>query len=144
MDARRAFVTRLLEQVVDALRELSDADFEKLMTSELEASVSFLRPAARKRARRQAAAPAADEGFGEVQAKLAAAGSREEGRRIVEEAFTGKVELFAFAKWLDLPVQRSDAARRIRDKVVTRTVGRRLSGQAVRGDSGGVDAGEGG
>ena len=145
MDARRAFVTRVLEQLVTAVRELSDADFERLMRGELEASVSFVRPAAaRKRARRQAAAPVADEGFGEVQARLAAAGSREEGQRIVEEAFAGKAALFGFAKWLDLPVQRSDAARRIREKVVTHTVGRRLSGQAVRGEGAGTGAGEGG
>ena len=75
-------------------------------------------------------------------ARLAAAGSREEGQRIVEEAFAGKERLFTFAKWLDLPVQRNDAAKRIRDKVVTHTVGRRLSGRAVRGDGGGTGSGE--
>ena len=78
-----------------------------------------------------------------VHARLTAAGSREEGQRIVEESFADKERLFAFAKWLDLPVQRNDAARRIRDKVVTQTVGRRLSGRAVRGGAGGMDAGEG-
>jgi len=145
MDARRAFVTRVLEQLVTAVRELSDADFERLMRGELEASVSFVRTsAARKRVRRQAAAPVGDEGFGEVKARLAAACSREEGQRIVEYAFAGKEQLFAFAKWLDLPVQRNDAATRIRDKVVTCTVGRRLSGRAVRGDGAGTGAGEGG
>ena len=78
-----------------------------------------------------------------VHARLTAAGSREEGQRIVEEAFADKERLFAFAKWLDLPVQRNDAAQRIRDKVVTQTVGRRLSGRAVRGDGGGNGPGEG-
>ena len=62
---------------------------------------------------------------------------------VVEQSFADKERLFAFAKWLDLPVQRSDAAKRIRDKVVTQTVGRRLSGRAVRGGAGGMDAGEG-
>jgi len=144
MDVRRAFVTQVLEQVVRAVRDLSDEDFDKLMKGELEASVSFVRPAARKRERRQAGAPVADEGFGKVQARLAAARSREEGQRIVEESFAGKEHLFAFAKWLDLPVQRNDAVKRIRDKVVTRTVGRRLSGEAVRGDGGGIGADQGG
>ena len=144
MDARRAFVTQVLQQVVEAVRELSDADFERLMRGELEASVSFVRPAARRRARRQAAAPVADEEFEAVRARLNAAGSREEGQRIVEEAFAGKAELFAFARWLDLPVQRNDAAKRIRDKVVTHAVGRRLSGRAVRGDGAGTGAGDAG
>jgi len=138
MDARRAFVTKVLGQLVRALGELSDEDFERLMRGELEASISFVRPSARQPKRRKAGQLVADAAFGEVQARLAAAGSREEGQVIVEEAFTGKEQLFGFAKWLDLPVQRSDAARRIRDKVVTHTVGRRLSGRAVRGDGGGI------
>ena len=142
MDARRAFVTQVLEQVVRALQELSDADFDKLMKGELEASVSFVSPAAHKPKRKKAVPPAADEGFEGVRSRLRAAGSREEGQRIVDEAFASKEQLFAFARWLDLPVQRNDAAKRIRDKVVTHTVGRRLSGEAVRGD-GGTGSGEG-
>ena len=146
MDARRAFVTQVLDQLIEALRDLSDEDFDKLMTGDLEASVSFVRPASRGKNRRRAVAPAmaveSDEALEAVHARLTVAGSREEGQRIVEEAFADKERLFAFAKWLDLPVQRNDAAKRIRDKVVTQTVGRRLSGRAVRGDAGGNGPGE--
>ena len=144
MDVRRAVVMHVLEQLVKAVRELSDEDFDKLVQGELEASVSFVRPATRKRQRRQAVAPAADEALEAVHAKLTAAGSREEGQRIVEAAFADKERLFAFAKYLDLPVQRTDTVKRMREKVVTQTVGRRLSGQAVRGDGGGIASGEGG
>ena len=143
MDARRAFVTQVLDQLIKALRDLSDEDFDRLMTGDLEASVSFVRPSPRNRNRRPAAAPADDAALAAVHARLTAAGSREEGQRIVEEAFADKERLFAFAKWLDLPVQRNDAAQRIRDKVVTQTVGRRLSGRAVRGGAGGIACGEG-
>ena len=147
MDARRAFVTQVLDQLIQALRELSDEDFDKLMTGDLEASISFVAPAPRGKNRRRAVAPAvaaeSDAALEAVHARLTAAGSREEGQRIVEEAFPDKERLFAFAKWLDLPVQRNDAAQRIRDKVVTQTVGRRLSGRAVRGDGGGNRPGEG-
>ena len=143
MDARRALVTQVLDQLIKALRDLSDEDFDKLMTGDLEASISFVRPASRQRDRRPAVAPADDATLEAVHTRLTAAGSREEGQRIVEEAFPDKERLFAFAKWLDLPVQRNDAAQRIRDKVVTQTVGRRLSGRAVRGDGGGSGPGEG-
>ena len=146
MDARRAFVTQVLDQLVKALRDLPDEDFDKLMTGDLETSISFVQPASRAKGRRRAAAPAmavqSDEALEAVHARLTAAGSREEGLRIVEEAFADKERLFAFARWLDLPVQRNDAARRIRDKVVAQTVGRRLSGRAVRGGAGGMAAGE--
>ena len=140
MDERRGAVMRVLEQLVRTVRDLSDEDFDKLMAGELEASVSVGEAAAKAAKGRKADLPVADAAFGEVQARLAAAESREEGQRIVEEALAGKEQLFAFAKWLDLPVQRNDAAKRIREKVVTHTVGRRLSGKAVRGD-GGANAG---
>ena len=145
MDAWHELATEALEQLNKGLEELSEDDYDKLMTGELRVSVSFVKPAARKATRRQAEAPVADETFGDVQARLAAAGSREAGQRIVEEAFARKEQLFAFARYLDLPVQRTDTVTRMREKVVTHTVGRRLSGQAVRGDGGGgTGAGEGG
>ena len=144
MDTRRAVVMHVLEQLVKAVRELSDEDFDKLMNGDLEASISFVRPATRTRQWGEVAAPPADEALEAVHAKLTAAGSREEGQRIVEAAFADKERLFAFAKYLDLPVQRTDTVKRIREKVVTHTVGRRLSGRAVRGDGGGIASGEGG
>ena len=58
MDARRAFVTQVLDQLIQALRDLSDEDFDRLMTGDLEASISFVRPASRGKSRRRAAAPA--------------------------------------------------------------------------------------
>ena len=142
MDARRALAIQVLEEVIKALQELPDEDFDKVLKGELEASVSFVSPAARKRKRRKAVAHVADETFGDVHARLGSAGSREEGQRIVEEAFADKEQLFQFAKYLDLPVQRNDAVKRIRDKVVTHAVGRRLSGRAVRGGASGIDFGE--
>ena len=142
MDARRALAIQVLEEVIKALQELSDEDFDRLMKGELQASVAFVRPAARKRKRRKEVPAAAAEALEGVHARLTAAGSREEGQRIVEEAFADKEQLFAFAKYLDLPVQRNDAAKRIRDKVVTHTVGRRLGGKAVRGGAGGIASGE--
>ena len=144
MDARRALLTQVLDQVKKALRDLSEADFDRLMQGELDVSVSFVRPKAQPQKRRLAVPPVAEEAFEGVHGRLTAAGSREEGQRIVEGAFADKKRLFAFAKYLDLPVQRNDAAKRIREKVVTHTVGRRLSGKAVRGDGGGMAAGEGG
>ena len=132
MDVWKELATEVLRQLGKGLEELSVDDYERLVNGRLRVSVSFVK--APRRQKPPAPPPAAEEAFADVQARLAAAGSREEGRGIVEEAFAAKERLFAFARYLDLPVQRSDAARRIRDKVVTHTVGRRLGGRAVRGD----------
>ena len=144
MDARRAVVTEVLEEVIKAVQELSDEDFDKLMKGELQALVSFVRRATRKRNRRKAVPPVADQAFEDVHAQLTAAVSRQEGQRIVKEAFADKERLFSFAKYLNLPVQRHDAVMYIREKVVTHTMGRRLSGKVVRGGAGGNTSGDGG
>ena len=136
MDVRRVFAIQVLEQLARALQDMSDESFDELMKGELQASVSFVRSAPRRSDRRKRVAPISDETLRFVHARLTSASSREEGQRIVKEAFEHKEDLFVFAKYLDLPVQRKDAADRIRDKVVTHTVGRRLSGKAVRGDFG--------
>ena len=68
-----------------------------------------------------------------IAAELDAAATRESGARIVQNAFPRKDELFAFAKFLDLPVQKNDNMDRIRRKIVEFTVGRRLDSEAVRG-----------
>ena len=104
MDARRAFATQVLDQVVKALWELSDEDFDRLIKVELEASVSFAWAVTRKPNRRQAVAPATDEAPEPVHVKLTAARSREEGQRIFEGAFADKERLCAFTKYPELPV----------------------------------------
>ena len=68
-----------------------------------------------------------------IAAELDAAATRESGARIVQDAFSRKDELFAFARFLDLPVQRNDNMVRIRRKIVEFTVGRRLDSEAIRG-----------
>ena len=56
--------------------------------------------------------------------------SREDGHRIVLDAFPERERLFAFARFLDLPVRKGDKAEIVREKIVGFTVGRRLSGEA--------------
>lgn len=68
-----------------------------------------------------------------VELELNSASTREDGARIVQESFSRKDELFAFAKFLDLPVQKRDNMDRIRRKIVEFTVGRRLDSAAIRG-----------
>ena len=51
---------------------------------------------------------------------------------MVEEACADKERLFGFAKRLNAAMQRNDAAWRIRENVVTATVGRRMGGRGVQ------------
>lgn len=136
MATPRLLVIQMLEQLNRAMRELSDADFERLMKGELRAGISFSPMGRRASDRSKRRTPASEETFRDVHSRLSSVNSRQEGQVIVGEAFGHKEDLFAFAKFLDLPVQRKDKVERIRDKIVTYTVGRRLSGEAVRGSFG--------
>ena len=136
MNTPRSFVIQVLEQITKLMQEMSNEDFERLMKGELQPSISFSRLAPRAPERKKQTIPVSEEALRKVHEKLTGASSREEGQSIVCEAFEDKEELFVFAKFLDLPVQRKDKAERIRDKIVTHTVGRRLSGEAVRGGFG--------
>ena len=136
MVARRSFAIQILEQLTKALEDMSDEDFDQMMQGDLQASFSRSSATPRKSVQKRDGAPISEEKLRSVHARLISASSREEGQSIVSEMFEHKEDLFAFAKYLDLPVQRKDKVERIRDKIVTDTVGRRLSGEAVRGGFG--------
>ena len=135
MDVRRvsAIHIQLLEQLARALQNMPEEDFDKLMKGELQASVSFSQSVPKESGQRKRVITNSDATLQAVHARLTSATSREEGHRIVKEAFEHKEDLFGFARYLDVPVQKKDATEKIRDKVVTHTVGRRLGRQAVRG-----------
>ena len=133
MDTPRKTATRILQQLTRAIQEMSDEEFDRLLTGERQSGISVTSLSTRTAGRKHRTTPLSEDQFRSVHTKLGAAKSREEGQRIVGEEFRHKEEVFAFAKFLDLPVQRRDKVERIRDRIIAYTVGRRLSGEAIRG-----------
>lgn len=132
MSVQQSAFGDLLAEVARAVRDLSDAEFERFVNGELRPSITFKACCTGGKSRKPSPSIPGEELNG-IQAKLNTARTREEGYRIVEEAFPLKEGLFAFARFLDLPVQKKDKAGRIREKIVTSTVGRRLNSEAIRG-----------
>ena len=132
MSAQQSALGNLLADVAKAVRDMSDDEFEKLVKGELRPSISFKERGSGIKGRKPSPV-LSEERLRSIQTKLDAARTREEGHQIVQEAFPMKEGLFIFAKFLDLPVQRKDKIERIQDKIVTATVGRRLSSEAIRG-----------
>lgn len=134
MSTQQSAFGDLLDDVAKAVRNMSDAEFEKFIKGELRPSITFKALNSRNKSRKPPFSTAiSKEELNSVQAKLNTVRTREEGYRIVEKAFPLKEHLFAFAKLLDLPIQEKDKAERIREKIVTSTVGRRLGSEAIRG-----------
>lgn len=132
MSAQQSAFGDLLTDVAKAVRNMSDAEFEKFIKGELRPFITF-KASSRGSKSRNLPPSISEEELNGIQTKLNTARSREEGYRIVEEAFPLKERLFTFAKFLDLPIQKKDKTEKIREKIVTSTVGRRLSSEAIRG-----------
>lgn len=136
MRARQSVFGDLLDGVARAVRNMSDAEFEKLVKGELRPFISFQECGGGSRRRKPSPAmpePMSEDELRSIRTKLDAARTREEGHRIVQEALPLKERLFAFARFLDLPIGGRDRTERIRDKIVASTVGRRLASEAIRG-----------
>ena len=132
MSTQQSAFGDLLDDIAKAVRSMSDAEFTKFVRGELRPSITF-KTYDRGDKGRKLPSSISEEDLNSIQTRLNGAQTREEGHRIVEEAFPLKDRLFAFAKFLDLPVQKKDKTERIREKIVTFTVGRRLSSEAIRG-----------
>lgn len=132
MNAQQSALGNLLADVAKAVRGLSDDEFEKLLKGELRPSISFRERSSGGKSRKLSPAVSEEE-LRNIQMKLDAAQTRDEGYCIVKEAFPLKESLFAFAKFLDLPVEKKDKIERMQDKIVAFTVGRRLNSEAIRG-----------
>ena len=113
---------------------MSDDEFEKFIKGELRPSITFKTLRNENKSRKlPSSIPISEKKLNSIRDKLNTVQTREDGYHIVEEAFPLKEHLFAFAKFLDLPIQEKDKAERIREKIVTSTVGRRLGSEAIRG-----------
>lgn len=133
MSVDKAALNNLLVELARALGQMPADQIEKVANGEFRVEIRCVEPSDKTAINKILLRRVSEEELSDVKEKLAAARSRDEGYKIVEEALPEKERLFAFAKSLDLPVQRRDNTNKMRDKIVTCTVGRRLGGEAIRG-----------
>ena len=134
MAKQRSIPISLLVDIVEAIRKMPDDRFAQLLRGELRVAISFRKVSVAKLEFNRPLAKHLEFDFTEIQAELTRAESREEGMSIIDRHFENRASMFAFAKHLDLPIQSKDRMERIREKIITNTVGRRLGGKAIRGD----------
>ena len=129
----RRVLDPLLTEFKDAVARLSDEQLRKLLTGEATFRIS-VRDKSPKRARPRAPDMVEiREDFPELRAKFRAAKTREECAVMVEYFLPEKVDMFAFAKYMHLGVQRKDGQKRIRDQIVDATAGSRIRSEIIRG-----------
>ena len=123
----------MLEQFSEAVGRLSDEQLRRLLTGEARLSVSVRRNTEREKRKRAIATVEFRKDFPELRAKFRAAKSREECAVMVEYLLPNKEEMFAFAKYMHLPVQSKTGQKRIRDQIVDATAGSRIRSEIIRG-----------
>ena len=71
--------------------------------------------------------------YSEIVEKLDSLTAREMGRDLLVSVFPTKTSLEKFARFLDLPVNRTDSLDNLLDKIVESEIGARLRSSAVQG-----------
>ena len=133
MSVDQTALSNLLVELAKAIKQLPTDQIAKVANGEFRLEIRCVEPGDQKAVHKTSLGLVSEKELSDVKEKLATARSRDEGYKIVQEALPEKERLFAFAKSLDLPVQRKDNTNKMRDKIVTSTVGRRLGGEAIRG-----------
>ena len=124
---------QLLSEFAKAVEKLDDEQWHRLLSGEARLHISVRRDTARDKRKHAIAAVEFREDFPELRDKFRAAKSVEECAVMVEYLLPKKEEMFAFAKYLHLPVQRKTGQKRIRDQIVNATAGSRIRSEIIQG-----------
>ncbi len=117
----------VLHRLSSFLRSLNAEELASLARGEVHLQLSS-RPARRKRGTN---APGGD--LNDLREQLGRAESRDAALALLGERARTRSSLQALSRSLDLPVQKTDSADRLRDRIVEATVGFRLRSEAIRG-----------
>ena len=123
----------LLSELARATGRITDEQMHRLLAGDAHLHLSVRRNAARQKRKREIASVEFREDFPELHDKFRMAKSVEECAVMVEYLLPNKEEMFAFAKFLHLPVQRKTGQKRIRDQIVDATAGSRIRSEIIRG-----------
>lgn len=69
----------------------------------------------------------------EISERLNGLATREAGRELLDKELPTKTSLERFARYLDLPVHRTDTIESLKDKIIESAIGSRLRSEAVQG-----------
>ena len=116
-----------------AAERITDEQLQKLLSGEARLSVTVRVNKAPVARRRDIAAVQVRDDFDKIERRFREAKSREECVVMVEHLLPEKAEMFAFAQYLHLPVQRKEGQKRIRDQIVDATAGARIRSEIIRG-----------
>ena len=123
----------LKDEFARAAERITDEQLEKLLSGEARLSVTVRVKASARNAEKPPMSMAEyREDFDDVRRRLASAKTRDECAVLTGYILPEKEDLFAFAKFLRIPVQWGESRNRLREKIVEMTAGARIDADIIR------------
>lgn len=123
----------LKDQLARAAERITDEQMKQLLAGEARLSVTVrVKKSVLDRATPPKSMAEYCEDFDDVRRRLAAANTRDECAILTDYILPEKADLFAFAKFLRIPVQWGDSQSRMRAKIVEMTAGARIDADIIR------------
>ena len=123
----------LKDEFARIAERITDEQLEKLLSGEARLSVTVRMTISARNAEKPPMSMAEyREDFDDVRHRLASVKTRDECAILTDYILPEKEDLFAFAKFLHIPVQWGESRRRLREKIVEMTAGARIDADIIR------------
>ena len=122
----------MLRKLADLVERSSTVEVDGLLSGRMELQIRETAPRVKGPTQRRLNTDS-DVSYGDVAAKLAAFQSRDLGMELLRNEFSTKTSLEKLARYLDLPVLRTDTIDSLCEKIVESEIGSRLRSEAVQG-----------
>ena len=117
----------------EAAERITDEQLQQLLSGDARLSVTVrLKQSARNSQKPPISMAEYREDFDDVRNRLASAKTRDECAILTGYILPEKEDLFAFAKFLHIPVQWGESRNRLREKIVEMTAGARIDADIIR------------
>jgi len=116
-------------EIQDALRELSDADLDKLVSGDYQISLKLVK---RKSSINNKHNTLSLNKFESILGLLEKCDSREDGAEILSKELKNKIDFEMFARYAEVAVMKSDKVDKIRDNIIESTIGAKLRSVAIQ------------
>ena len=122
----------VLRKLADLVEKSSTDDIDALLRGNGELQVCRAGSRLREVGSKRQHLPS-EELYSVVAKKLHSSQTREVGRKLLASKFSTKISIEEFARFLDLPVHRTDTIDSLCEKIVESEIGSRLRSEAVQG-----------
>jgi len=130
-NSSKELILSFLEEIIRLIEETNDSQLEALVSGR--ARIEFnICPVDKENDGNKKDVPPSDLEK-KASETLQAFNSRDEGIRYLDAMCTTKNDLIKIARYLDLPVQKKETIKQIRDKIIEATIGFRVRSAAIQG-----------